>query len=189
MSIKSYRITLVQQWRMIFPLLLRYIIVCMAFLWIIGSETYLWIIGAEIDPMLLFIILFIFVFDILPAIFLHIQYYRANRHCLLQLDVRNRTATFSNKVTSISFDFKDISQLIKTRTLNSNIGWYSFDWYLYYTLKLVNGQQIIITCLMIQDIELNLEQNLPIKATLRRRLLPVVTNTKNRITNSDLNGS
>jgi hypothetical protein len=117
-------------------------------------------------------IIFIFLSDTLPALILHVQYLLKNSGTLLFIDEVNRTVTYensNNKVEHITFN--DIDSLEYYVSSVRNTGIYSFARYRFFKMILKNGNELIITCLMVNDIQNTLELLLHSKAEKKLKII------------------
>lgn len=106
---------------------------------------------------------FLFIVGILPVIVLHIQYLLINWNAIFLIDTEKEMASYESAKKNISFSFNDIASVTNYSSYGRNAGWYSFAAYRYCKITLVNNTEIIITCLMINDIENTLEALFKIK--------------------------
>lgn len=89
----------------------------------------------------------------LPTLMLHFQYLRHDSGCELLVDLNTRIVSYSNATTSVEFAFDDIKQLQFCVSFGRHTGVYSFAFHRYFKIILHNGAEVIITCLMMNDIE------------------------------------
>jgi hypothetical protein len=125
----------------------------------------------------IYVIIFLFVIDIFPTLFLHIQYYNQNRKTVFIIDNLNKTATYINPQLNIIFRFTDIAKFehIESSVGKGAPGWYSFGDYKYCRITLKDNMEIIITCLMISNIRNTLELKFGIKADSKFRALAFIS--------------
>ena len=117
-------------------------------------------------------IIFIFLSDTLPALILHAQYLIKNCGTLLFIDEVNRTVTYQNskkKVQHITFSNIDSLEYYVSSVRNTGI--YSFARYRFFKMILKNGNEVIITCLMVNDIQNTLELRLHSKAERKLKIM------------------
>jgi hypothetical protein len=114
----------------------------------------------------------VFLLDTLPALILHIQYLIKNYKAIVLLNTTDRTFSYrSFKQKEKVSNFSDIKLLEYYVSYARKMGIYSFARYRYYKIILSNDEEIVITCLMINDIENTLEVLLQIKAEKEPRVL------------------
>ena len=106
-----------------------------------------------------------FILDTAPALILHLQYFLENKHSMLKIDnVQKKLSFTSPRLKTELIDFDLIKSLKFYASYGSGAGYYSFAYYRYYKLELVDGRYFFITCLMINKIEEKLEKLLEKKA-------------------------
>jgi hypothetical protein len=157
--IYKYKISIKQQllllWQPIFP-----------FLIVIGVGKYYFGFSLSETPFY-FTCGFIFITDTIPALILHIQYLINNLGSELIIDTENRKLLYKkingNINNDIYYQFSDIKSLKYYASFGRSSGVNSFARYRYCKIFLVNKNEIVITCLMINDIENTLEKVLHIK--------------------------
>ena len=121
-----------------------------------------------------FIIIFpiIFLIDSLPAIIMHIQYLLKNRKSVLILNTESKELIFESQgKEKLAYSFNDIISLDYYRSYGKGSGWHAFGQYRYYKITFIDKKEIIITCLMINDIENTIEMLLRMGATKHVRLV------------------
>lgn len=150
-----YKITLKQQILVLGLTIITTVAVSLLFLLFTNAKTF-WMNIAFTS--------FIFLFDVLPAIILHVQYWRTNRKAELIINKVDGSISYRNFSHTINFSVDDIRHLQYFVSYGKQTGVYSFAIYRYYKIVLKDKSQIIITCLMINDIENTLEMLLKLKA-------------------------
>jgi hypothetical protein len=106
-----------------------------------------------------------FALDVVPAIFLHIQYVIKNRGMIVTLNKRDRSIVIENKGKQEVHSFDDITSLeYHASGVDRNLK-YSVGQYKYYKLFFSNGDTLNLSCLMMDDIKNNLEPMLGVSAT------------------------
>lgn len=105
---------------------------------------------------IIFVPAFVFVTDTLPAAFLHIQYFCKDFGARLTLDRSRNQACYSKNNHSLKFAFKDIQQIIKVHSSTQPFtnGKISFTNYFYYKFVLTDGTELIVTCLLANDLQI-----------------------------------
>ena len=125
------------------------------------------------------VILFFFLLNVLPVLLLHFQYLSKNWKATLEIDTRKQLIRYTNHDETKIVSFHNISELkyFATHGHISTKGsslFYTFDPYRYYSIKSNDGTTIIVTCLMINDLENSLEPLIGIKAERKFRMVPLV---------------
>jgi len=160
--IYKYRINLSQQLRLLLqPVLLH--------LGIIGAVYYRYR-TISLTPLLI-TLGGVFLLDTLPALFLHIQYLSRNYKAEFSINTMDRTFSYLSKQKEKKYSFSEIKLLEYYVSYARKTGVYSFSRYRYYKIILTNGDVIVVTCLMINNIENTLESLLRIKAEKELRVL------------------
>jgi hypothetical protein len=109
-------------------------------------------------------LLIFFLIDAFPTIMVHLDYFIQNRRSLLELNTERRELTYSSPKKKLQYSFDDIMELHYFRSYGKNTGWYSFGEYRFYKIVFNDQNKIIVTCLMINNIENTLESLLQINA-------------------------
>ena len=104
----------------------------------------------------IFGVLFIVVVDSLPVAILHIQYLLKNNHSKLVFDRSKNQISYAKGNDHLSYDFENIQHVIKvySSTNGYSIGKNSFRKYFYYKLIFNDGVELIVTCLLADDLEI-----------------------------------
>ncbi len=113
----------------------------------------------------------LFTIDTLPTIAVHLQYWKINHDALLEIDTQVCTITYTSPNQNSKYSFQDISTLHYYYSYVKNSGWHSFGVYRYYKIIFRDGKEIIITCLMMSNIDKILEDLLGIKAGKHGQLI------------------
>ncbi len=113
----------------------------------------------------------IFLFDTLPALILHVQYLNKNYKAEFSINTIDRTFSYLSKQEEKKYSFSEIKLLEYYVSYARKTGIYSFARYRYYKIVLTNGDVIVVTCLMINDIENTIESLLRIKAEKELKVL------------------
>lgn len=116
---------------------------------------------------------FLFILDTLPTILLHIQYWSKNRKATFYIDTENKTLLYELPNLKIEGDFNEITSLLYYSGAVKT-GFQSYSEYRYCKIGLQNGKIIIVTILMISEIEKTLEILLKIKPESHKRFLPFI---------------
>jgi len=120
-------------------------------------------------PIYLYFFLVLFVLDLLPAIILHVQYFVKNSKSELIINRGTKTISYKSPRTSCIYYFDDLVALhcVASYGGGKNTGYYSFGDYRFFKFIFKNEVEIVITCLMVNNIENTLESLLGIKAKKR----------------------
>jgi hypothetical protein len=116
----------------------------------------------------------IFLLDTLPASVLFIQYRIKNDKAVLTINTQTKELLYQTPSTQIKHPFSNIIALQYYHNLGKGTGWYSFGEYRYYKIIFNDKKEIIITCLMINDIENTLEILLKVKAEQHAKWLCLI---------------
>lgn len=116
-------------------------------------------------------LLIIFVLDTLPAIIVHIQYLIKNKTSVLIVNQQKNTFSYSGKHRSIEASFSDIAGLYHYASFGSGTGYYSWAEYRFFRIVFKNNEELVISCLMVNDIKNKLEAIFKLKATKRMRFI------------------
>jgi len=138
------KISFRKQFFFIFRIVLIYILICF-FLFVIKGEI----------SWTAFIItsVIIFVFDSLPALLLHLQYFLYESNAKIELNETYKKIIYSRKGRIKSFD---LTELIKFETCSSfggGTGYYAWAEYNYYRIIFSNGEQLIVTNFRVPNFE------------------------------------
>ena len=129
-------------------------------------------------PIYIFIALFFFIFDILPALILHLQYLKVNWGADLIIDTINEDILYRKGGIAAEHKFHEITSFKIISSFGGgqyNAGWYAFGEYRYCEFVFKDDTQMIITCLMINDIQNTLENLLRIKPEKRRKVFAFIS--------------
>ena len=96
----TYKITIAKQLKFLRPLLIRYLI----FL-----SIYYYLFAFKFDyPLLLWLFLFFILTDILPTLFVHIQYYYWNKNSIFEIDSNKKIFYYTDKNNKLSFSKDEV---------------------------------------------------------------------------------
>ncbi len=118
--------------------------------------------------------LFLFTIDTLPTIVIHAQYWKINHNALLIVDTETEYVSYKSSIQNVKYSFQNIAVLHYYHSYERNSVHFSFGSYRYCKIIFRDGVELIITCLMITDIENTLEQLFGIKAGRHSQLLCLV---------------
>lgn len=108
--------------------------------------------------LLLGMLILTFILSVLPVIIVHTQYYIANRGASLIIDTDKKILMYSSKIKQYEYSFDDIQFLYHYVSYGGGSGWYTFDEYRFFKIVFNDNKEIIITCLMMNDIKHTLEK-------------------------------
>jgi hypothetical protein len=167
----QFQVTLKQQLLVLIPFIFINTLLVLGYFLILGSYP--------VQALEFGIISFLFITSVLPVIILHIQYLYYNNNAVLNFEKETGRITFKNGETKYVFFREDILVFKYYATTGyftdrDYSAWYSFCPYRFYKIILNNGTEIIITCLMINDIDYTFEEMIGLKAERKFRLIPFV---------------
>jgi hypothetical protein len=117
------------------------------------------------------IFLFFFFIDILPTIILHLQYLIKNWRATFFIFSEAKRLEYRKGSTVLSYSFEDIYSLQYFYNLGKGSGWNSFGEYRFYKIIFKDKTEMVITCLMINDIDHTLEMLLGMKSEKHASIL------------------
>jgi hypothetical protein len=108
--------------------------------------------GIEFDIFILWIV------NLIPVLYLHIEYWYYNRGTELEIDAYEKKFIYTDKTgTTETYSFDDLSKIIvympphfHSKTMFIRI---PFDTYHYAKIYTKSGKEIIITCLMVRKVQ------------------------------------
>ena len=163
MSNQNFRITLKNHLTFLWPCIIANFLI-IYFYYLIFEKS-------EINLLIILLFLSIFIVNILPVLLIHIQYFLTNRNMLFKIDSSNNKIEYSQNGIIKKLDFSEINRLISFRSYGYR-SWYLFEAYEYLKIITNEGDEILITCLLIPDARDRFEGLLKIKAEEKFRLLP-----------------
>lgn len=165
---KEYSITLKQQFLVASSGLIKYFGLLM---------IYIYFYGLQLQPTFIYLAVFFLVFDILPALALHLQYLHENSGALLVIDKLGQRILYKKRQIIID---QSISDIVSFELISSygggryNAGWYAFGEYRYCRVIFKDSSKAIITCLMVNDIQNTLENLLGISYKRKLKVFPFI---------------
>ncbi|HEV9036259.1 MAG TPA: hypothetical protein VGQ51_06565 [Puia sp.] len=129
--------------------------------------------GLSLRPPIAYIYSAVFLFDILPTLLVHVQYYRVNNGAVLDINRELHRISYITPHETLSYNFDDISSFVRVDSWGAG-QWYSFAEYRYYKITFKDKKKIIITSLMIKDIKYVLEPMLHMTAVKERRFVAFI---------------
>jgi hypothetical protein len=144
-SINVFKIRLIQHLILLIPLA---VINCI----LVFGCYFLLEISLNSDAFIITICIF-FVIDALPTLIAHFQYWMKNKGNEVIIDTQEKLIDFKSKKGEISYSFDQIKSVHYYCSYAFGSGWHSFGQYRYYKIIFEDGNQIFITCLMVNSIE------------------------------------
>lgn len=117
---------------------------------------------------------FLFVIDILPTIMVYTQYLMRNYGAELTINMHRRDIEYKDRKQSYKFSFNDIKSLDYYWNYGKGSGKHSFGEFRYYKISLTDGNELFITCLMINHIEYVIEPLLNLTAVKHGNFLNLI---------------
>ncbi len=155
MAIRQYSISTFQQILLLSHGVTTVIIVMTGLFYFTGSILpHIWVLS---------VYLFLFLFYLLPTIALHVQYFSRNKTTFLKIDKDKKLFSISNDGIESIFNFSDIKKIKFFGSYGKGTGLYSFGEYRYCEIILNDKLGLIITCLMVNNIETRLKDEFGIE--------------------------
>ncbi len=117
---------------------------------------------------------FVLLIDIFPTIILHLQYWYRNHNSTLIINADSKELTYCTSRQKLNYRFSDIEKVDYYRNLGKGSGMHSFGNYRYYKLTCLDKTEIILTCLMISNIENTIEVLLRVKSEKHTKWLCLI---------------
>jgi hypothetical protein len=160
----TFKITFQQQIAM-----LRWMIIVYGII----TFIYVYFFKVEIDTFYFYVILFYFLIDVGPTLVVHLQYLRENRGAILTINTELEKIAYIGPEFECNYNFADIS-FIELVSSYGGGAWYSSSEYRYFKIAFMDKKEIIITCLMVEDIKNTLPRLLGIKPTRKLKLVAFI---------------
>lgn len=160
--ISIYKITIKRQ--------LSFLSFSIIFILIIGTICYY---AAGFGSPTIWSIVFTFCFC-LPGLIIHIQYLSENWNSILTIDRSMKSIIYKKKSFILKYSFDSIQDIIKTKSYQNSIRTYAQDEYFYYKIIFKDGAELIITCLLADDLESIFTLIYPNKIKIIKKVLPFV---------------
>src|SRR6185437_3620318 len=164
MSGLSFKITIRRQLSMLSWMLIVYGLL---------GLVYVYFFGFKINRFFALAFLAAFLFDICPPLIAHTQYYIANSHATLTIDKEDQILMYNSPKECMSYHFDDIAVVEHVASYGGG-AWYSFSEYRYFRITFKDKKQLIITCLMMEDIKDTLEMLLRVRAQKKMKLVAFI---------------
>ena len=127
--------------------------------------------GINTDTVPYFLIYY--VVSIIPALFLHVEYYLINRKDIVIINALKETISFNDQKVVY---FKNIVKitLVMSPVLyrKGSLGFTPFDNYHYAIIMMNGGEEFIFTCLLAKKVEETMKQITDVPIEKRRRFIP-----------------
>lgn len=94
-----------------------------------------------------------FLIDAAPTLIVHLQYWLKNKGCQLIIDTQSRIIHFERANNKNIYTFDQIKSLHYYHSYASGTGWHSFGQYRFYKLVFSDETEMIVTSLMMNNIE------------------------------------
>ena len=146
----KYVMTIRRQVRMLLPLIAKNSIL----------TALCWIILENFDFSFFLMISIFFLIDVLPTLIIHIQYYCFSKDIEITVDLLNKTVEYNKKEDRFIIGFAEVTEINYYVAFVKPTGAHSFGEYRYIELVVPNTQNILITCLMNENIELRIPNQL-----------------------------
>lgn len=162
----QFKITFKQQLLLILPLILKNGILFGIYFYFFGFEFS--------SSFYAYILFFIILFDIFPTILVHIQYLLKNRSVILAIDKDVRELTYNSPLRVLKYSFDDIHTVQHFASYGGGAGVYSFGEYRYFKIIFKDNVEVIITCLMINNIKNILPNLLGVEVDKKLRVVAFI---------------
>lgn len=116
------------------------------------------------------------IFYIIPLIIIHINYHEINNNAFLRIN--EEQFAFSKDDYFIEFNHEEIKKvdlILSYPLYEKRFRWFFWDEYFYAIIHLKNGESLTVTCLIFDQLEELLPQNLIIR---KKRIFPLIGPTK-----------
>jgi len=121
-----------------------------------------------------YILFFIILFDILPTILLHIQYLMKNRGVILDINKDIGIFIYNSPLRVLKYSFSDINTVQHFASFGGGTGVYSFGEYRYFKIIFNDKVEVIVTCLMVNNIKITLQNLLGVEAEKRLKVIAFI---------------
>ena len=169
----SFKISFIQQSILLFHLIFTITVLLIAFYYIFGT----------IFPVngFIFLYVFLFLFEVFPTFFLHIQYLIKNRGAVLNIYPELKRLSYAQSNIVFQHSFNEIKIIEAVASYGKGSGWYSFEEYRYCKIVFNDTSTIIVTCIMVNDIENTLERLLNRKVEKKFKFLAIIPSSRSRL--------
>lgn len=165
----TYRISIIHQIKHLWVIFYYFLVIVLGSLFI-SLRRYGYI---DYEKTLLISLIILLIF-LVPQFILHINYYTKNKGFILVCDLVNQDITISHKGKSVSFSFSDIELIKRYKSYplaENRMHWFPWDSYNYSIIRLRNGQEVILTSLLVLNLDLPIE---PKKVKLIKTFYPII---------------
>jgi hypothetical protein len=121
-----------------------------------------------------YVYLFYFLFNVLPTLILHFQYYLENRKTVLVINPTSRLFSCSKNGKEEWHSFDEIEKIIYVASYGKDTGVYSFGEYRYCTICMKDNTRFNVTCVMVNQIEERLGKAFGIEFEKKYRILALL---------------
>lgn len=139
---------------------------------VLGAAT-IYLSRFKLNIALLCVFLGLFLLDGMPALLVHLQYWRANKSTVLKIDKERQRLTYITPHGTQVHPFEDIASLEHVASYGGG-SWYSFSEYRYFKITFNDNSEIIVTCLMMSNIKELFEILLGRKAKKRLKVVAFI---------------
>ena len=94
---------------------------------------------------------------IVPTLYIHIQYYRANRGDTMDVDLHSETIKLLHHAERLNIRFAEIRRLVRYKTpglVRRKTGWTPWGKYNHARIVLDDAREIVITCFLADEFDL-----------------------------------
>lgn len=115
-----------------------------------------------------------FLIFLIPQLIIHINYYTKNKGDIFFYDPAGQRITLNHKGESFSFTFGDIELIKRYKSYplaENRMQWFPWDSYNYSIIRLKEGQEYIVTSLLVPNMDLPVESK---KIKLKKTFYPIV---------------
>ncbi len=165
----TYRISINHQFKHLW-VIFYYVLVIVSGALYFSHSRYGFIDYGKIIPISLVTILIF----LIPQLILHINYYRRNKGDIFFYDPAGQRVTINRKGESASFSFSDIELIKRFKSYplaDNRMQWFPWDNYNYSIIRLKNGQEFIITSLLVPNMDLPINSS---RIKLKKRFYPII---------------
>jgi hypothetical protein len=166
-----FQITLKQQLLILVPFLTMNPVIIVIFIFIFRD--------VKIELWMLVAFFLLFLIEVLSVVILNIQYLLKNWNAVLMVDNVKQSIQYHQKQQFLEYKIHEIER-IRYYATSGHISrkgsslWYTFDPYRFYKITFKDKREIVVTCLMINNIEHVLEELIGVRAEWKFRLFPLI---------------
>jgi hypothetical protein len=123
---------------------------------------------------LVFMFILLFLIDGLPTLIIHRNYLLNDKGTELTIDIEFKEIIYKKQTINRKYNFSDIIRLEFCCSTVMNNGIHSFGQYRYCKFFFKDSSDIVVTCLMIEDIKNTLENLLKVRSEMQKKLLCII---------------